>query len=353
MQRAISSGVLASLILISGGSVAAAAVPATTPAADANSAPVLKLLGRTDLPGYTGDFDHLAADVKGNRLLLAAEDHSTLEIFDLKTGTHLKTLKGFDTPHSILLIPDKNQILVTDGTDTAKLLDATTYQIVGGVKLTPGADSIGYDPTRKHLYVVTGGKDVKMADSWLTEIDLLTGERIGDVKFDANHVEAMAVEHHGPRLYINVTDKNYMAVVDKDKRTVVARWPIHEAKQNAALAFDEADHRLFVITRQPGKMIVLNSEDGSSIVSFNAPARVDEAIFDTGNHRIYAPGGEGYIGVYQQKDPDHYAELAHVPSAAGAKTAVLVPELNRLYVAVSPGEGKTGAALIWFDVAPL
>jgi hypothetical protein len=315
------------------------------------SAPALKLLGRTELPGYSGDFDHFAVDVKGKRLFLAAEDHGTVEVFDLESGKHQRTLRGFETPHSILLIPEKNQILVTDGTDTAKLLDAKTLQIVGAIKVTPGADSIGYDPTRKHLYVVTGGKDVKMGDSWLTEIDLSTGERVGDVKFDANHVEAMAVEHHGSRLYINITDKNYMAVVDKDKRTVVARWPIHEAQQNAPVAFDEANHRLFVITRQPGKMIVLNAEDGSSIASFDAPGRIDEAIFDAGNHRIYAPGGEGYIGVYQQRDPDHYVELAHVPSAAGAKTAVLVPELHRLYVAVSPGEGKTGAALIWFDVA--
>ncbi len=347
----LSLPLLAGLFLVAG--VASAEGVAKAPTGGPDSAPALILLGRTDLPGYSGDFDHFAVDLKGNRLFLAAEDHGTLEIFDLETGKHLKTVKGFDTPHSILLIPEKNQIIVTDGTDTAKLLDAKTYQIVGGIKVMPGADSIGYDPTRKHLYVVTGGKDVKMADSWLTEIDILTGERVGDVKFDANHVEAIAVENHGSRLYINVTDKNYLAVVDTDKRAVVARWPILEARQNAPVAIDEANHRLFVITRQPGKMIVLNSADGRSIASFDAPARVDDAIFDAGNHRIYAPGGEGYIGVYQQKDPDHYVELAHVPSAAGAKTAVLVPERHRLYVAVSPGEGKMGAALIWFDVAPL
>ena len=66
---------------------------------------------------------------------------------------------------------------------------------------------------------------------------------------------------------------------------------------------------------------------------------------------IYALGGEGYIGVFQQKDADHYEELARVPSALGTKTGILVPELKRLYVAVSPGDGKTGAALLWFDVA--
>lgn len=315
----------------------------------ADAAPLV-LLGRTELPGYTGDFDHFAVDVKGNRLFLAAEDHGTLEVFDLNSGHHLKTIKGFETPHSILFMPKQNRLLVTDGTENSKLLDASSYAVVGTIKLTAGADSIGYDRTREHLYVVTGGKDVKMADSYLAEIDPVTGKHLGDVKFEANHVEAMAVEQQGSHLYINVTDKNYMAVVDKDKRAIVAQWPIREAEQNAPVAFDEAHQRLFVITRKPGKMLVLNAATGASIASFDAPGRVDEAVFDPVNRRIYAPGGEGYIGVYQQHDADHYVELAHVPSAMGAKTAILVPELKRLYVAVSPGEGKTGAAIMWFSI---
>src|SRR5712672_75378 len=58
-----------------------------------DSAP-LKLVGSVDLPKYSGDFDHFAADVSGNRLFLAAEDHGTLEVFDLNTTKWLKTIKG-------------------------------------------------------------------------------------------------------------------------------------------------------------------------------------------------------------------------------------------------------------------
>lgn len=38
----------------------------------------LSIIGHVDLPGYEGDFDHFEADVAGNRLFLAAEDHGTL-----------------------------------------------------------------------------------------------------------------------------------------------------------------------------------------------------------------------------------------------------------------------------------
>jgi len=322
-------------------------------AAPASADAPLKLLGHADLPGYTGDFDHFAYDAKGNRLFLAAEDHGTLEVFDLRSGEHLKTISGFDTPHSIFYVPAKNRLLVTDSGETmTKVLDATSYKITGSIKLTPGADSIGYDAGRNRLYVVTGGKDVKMKECFLAEIDPDTGKHYGDLKFDSDHTEAMAVEQQGDRLYINVTDKNYMAVVDKKTRSVVGTWPIKEAEQNAPVAMDEASHRLFVVTRKPGRLVVLNADTGASIASFTAPGRTDEVVFDKLNKRIYVLGGEGYIGVFQEKDADHYEELARVPSAAGAKTGILVPELNRLYVAVSPGEGKTGAEVLQFSVAP-
>ena len=73
-------------------------------------------------------------------------------------------------------------------------------------------------------------------------------------------------------------------------------------------------------------------------------------IWDAANRRIYALGGEGYIGVFQQKNADQYEELARVASAPGAKTGILMPELKRLYVAVSPGEAKTGAAILHYDL---
>jgi DNA-binding beta-propeller fold protein YncE len=322
--------------------------------AGTDSSPTLRVAGRTDLPGYSGDFDHFGIDLAGNRLFLAAEDHGTLEVFNLATGAHEKTVSGVETPHSILYMPDLNRLLVTDtGPGMTKLFDATSFKVTGTIKLVPGADSLGYDATRNRLYVVTGGKDVDMKSSVLAEINPRTGAHIGDVTFDSSHVEAMAVEQHGDRLYINVTDKNYLAVVDKNSRSVIARWPIKEAEQNAPIALDEANHRLFVVTRKPGTLVVLNAVTGASITHFKAPERCDEVVYDAENHRIYVAGGEGFIGVYQQVDPDHYQQLANVSTAKGAKTAVLVPTLHRLYLAVSPGEGNhTGAGIMWLDVLP-
>src|SRR5207253_1866696 len=211
-------------------------------------------------------------DLPGNRLFLAAEDHGTLEVSDLRTGKHLKSVSGFETPHSIFLVPQTHRVLITDGSDTVKLLDAGSLAQAGTLKLHPGADSIGFDRSSGHLYVVTGGKDVKLKESWLEEIDPVStrkiGEvhlrrpgaprKIGEVHLDAAHVEAMAIEQHGPHLYINVTDKNYVAVIDKSARRIVAQWPIRKARQNALAQLDESSRRLFIVARDPGMFIVLD-----------------------------------------------------------------------------------------------
>ncbi len=73
-------------------------------------------------------------------------------------------------------------------------------------------------------------------------------------------------------------------------------------------------------------------------------------VFDKANGRVYVLGGEGYIGVFQEDDQDHYSELARIPSGVAAKTGILVPQLNRLFVAVSPGEAKSGAAVLQYAV---
>src|SRR5882757_6702393 len=99
----------------------------------------VKLIQSVNLPGYTGDFDHFAVDYDRNRLLLAAEDHGTLEVFDLKTSAHLRSISGFGNPHSILVRKGAPTIFITDSEKQgATTRDAESYAKKQGVSLTPG-----------------------------------------------------------------------------------------------------------------------------------------------------------------------------------------------------------------------
>jgi DNA-binding beta-propeller fold protein YncE len=313
----------------------------------------LRLLGRTDVPGFEGDFDHFASDVKGNRLFLAGEDKGTLEVFDLRTGRHVRTVDGLEAPHAIHFMPESNRLIVSDSGDGfTKVLDGRTYKVVDTFKLTPGADVMNYDASSKRVWIVTGGKNAtkKLPDTTVAVLDAATGRLRGEVKFDTDFTEAMAFEQKGNRAFINVSGKHYVAVVDKTTHRVLATWPVKEGENNAPIGLDEANKRLFVVTRKPFKFVVLDTDTGASVASLDAPQRTNELVIDKANRRIYLTGDD-YISVIEQKGPDRYEEIARVKSDKGAKTAILVPELSRLYVAVA-GKGATRAGVLRYEVVP-
>jgi DNA-binding beta-propeller fold protein YncE len=316
----------------------------------ANGRPSLDRTGVTDLPDISGDVDHLAIDTAGQRLFLAAEDNGTLRVINLRTGHLDQIITGFKTPHSVLFLPDQNELYVTDGSNGVRVIDGTTFAQKKTIPTTPGADSIGVDRANHLLFAVSGGKDVSMTRSVISVIDTKDGKLLKEIPIDAAHVEAMAIEKSGSKLYVNVTDKNYLAVIDRNTGEMLDQWHIAEAKQNAPIAFDESNHRLFIVCRDPGKLVVLDSTTGRSIASFKTGSHADEVVFDLTHHRVYVASGEGKIFPYEQIDRDHYKALNTIESAPGAKTAVLYPDCSRLFVAVSPGEGKTGAKILAYSI---
>lgn len=331
--------------------VIAAAAATSSAGRGQATAPPLTLIQTIPLPGYSGDFDHFAVDRERGRLLLAAEDHGTLEVFDLATGKHLRTVNGFDAPHSILVRPNAQTVIVTDsGKTMTKILDADTYANKGSIPLVESADSAGYDTKENVYYIVTGGKDVNMKTAEIESVNPDTGKKLGEVKFNDDHVEAMAVEKNGDRLFVNLTQTNKLAVVDRKTMKELAEWPVPPCKQNAMIALDEARRRIYLVCRAPGMVVVMNSDSGTILGTQPAPLRADDVLFDAASNRLYVPGGEGYIGVYDTANPDKADLIAKVPSAPGAKTGILLQDSKRLIVAASPGDTKAVAKVMIYRV---
>jgi DNA-binding beta-propeller fold protein YncE len=325
--------------------------PVAVSASAAEVAAPLKLEGTIPLSGFTGDFDHFAVDEKGGRVFLAGEDHKTVEVFDLKTGRRLKSITGFGTPHSIIYLAETDRILVTDGDKgVLQILRGSDYTVVDHVDGLAGADSMRLDAPSQILYVVTGGKDVPLVYSFLVAIDLKTSKKVGELRMESNHVEAFALEASSSRLFVNITDKHEVAVVDRKAMKEIARWPIGTQADNSPMAYDEPHHRLLIVGRKPGTLLVMDSENGKVIAHLPAAERSDDIAFDAEKRRIYVPGGEGFTSVFQQKSADQYELVAKVNTEPGAKTCLLVPSLARFYVAVSPGETKAAAKVLIYHV---
>jgi DNA-binding beta-propeller fold protein YncE len=328
-----------------------ASAPLIAPCA-AQTTPRITLTKSVVLPDYHGDFDHFAVDRERGRILVAAEDHGSLEVFSLASGDHLRTVKnGIETPHSILFRPGASTIFLTDsGNSMSKILDADSYVELKTAPLTVGADSSGYDAATNTLYVVTGGKDVDMRTANLEAVDPDTGARKGTVTFQDNHVEALALEKHGPRIFINLAQTNKIAVVDRTSMKIIQTWPVPPAQMNAMVALDEAQHRLYVVCRNPGMVVAMNSDTGAVVSTASAPLRADDLFYDEAQHILYVPGGEGYLGIYDTSSPDHLKMIGKVTTAEGAKTGVLLPDKHELVLAASPGNSANTAKILFYSI---
>src|SRR6202022_4089626 len=304
--------------------------------ANAGDGAPLKLVETIPLPGLKdGDFDHFAPDVEGHRLFLTAEENGKVEVLDTNTNQVIHTIDDLKAPHAILYRKDLKKLFIVDGDLSAvEIYDSENYQKVEEIKVAVDADSIAYDPATSLMYVVTGGREAHTPYSIISVIDTNSAKKVRDIKINSNHVEAIVLEKSGPRMFCNMTGLNAVGVMDRNKSALTATWPLPPGdKLNVAMAFDEGDHRLFVVTRNPGKLIVLNSDTGKLVASVAAVGMVDDMAYDAKQKRIYV-AGDKFVDVFKQNDADHYALLGKVPGSFRAKTAILVPELNRYYLAV-------------------
>jgi YVTN family beta-propeller protein len=313
----------------------------------------LKLVATIPLPGLKdGDFDHFAPDIDGHRLFLTDEENDKVDVLDTATNTRIHTIEDAKAPHAILYRRDLKKLFIVEGDASAvRVYDSDTYKPLAEIKLSIDADSAAYDPATHYLYVVNGGREAHTRYSLISVIDTNASKKLRDIKIGSDRVEAVVVEKSGPRLFCNITGQNAVGVVDRNKGSLLATWPLPSGdKTNVAMAFDEANHRLFVSTRDPGKLIVLNSDSGKVVAELPSVAMVDDAAYDAKYKRIYL-AGNGYLDVFQQQDADHYSLLGRVPGSFRAKTGILVPESNRYYLAVPHHEGKDAEVRV-YDIQP-
>jgi len=308
-----------------------------TSRAYAQEGTALQLVQTIPLPHVEGRIDHLAVDLQNQRLFVAALGNNTLEVLDLKAGTHLHTITGLHEPQGVVFLPESNTIVVTNGqTGTCDLFDGTSFQHRNAVTLASDADNIRYDVATHTLYVGYGAGALGL-------IDATRVQHLGDIPLKG-HPEAFQLEQAGPRLFVNVPSAHHIAVVDRDKRTAITTWPLQGAEANFPMALDESQHRLFVGVRTPPMLLVIDTESGKEMARMQSVGDADDLFYDATHQRIYVAGGAGLLSIVAQEDADHYTSVATIPTASGARTALFVPELGRLYLAV-PHRGTQGAEI--------
>jgi DNA-binding beta-propeller fold protein YncE len=288
----------------------------------------------------------MAIDIHGQRLFIPAEQHGTVEVLDLRTGVRIRTISAARWPSTVIYYPQSNEIFVSDRADgTCKVFSGETYELLKSIKLAVGADNAAYDEPSHKLYIASGGRHAGMQQTLIAIVDASNGQHLGDIQVDSANVQAMGFESSGSRMYADLADASKVAVIDREKRAVLATWALTpQCQRPYTLAVDSAHHRLFVGCRmyatqaewwQPGKMAVLDTDSGKVLATFDSGGGADEMFFDPASQRIYLQGYEGIADVWKEVDADHYESIGRIQGGVHGKTSLLAPELKRYYVAVS------------------
>src|ERR1700726_3935715 len=140
-----------------------------------------KNLTTTRMPGVQNHFDHLTPDLNGNRLFVVPEDNNSIEVYDIRSGNFIHSIKGIGVGHSVVYRADIDEIFVTDGSEgSLHIINGTTYQPLKTVKLLTDADATGYDPVSHYLYIANGGLDAGLNYGLLRIVDKRTGQGGGE-----------------------------------------------------------------------------------------------------------------------------------------------------------------------------
>jgi DNA-binding beta-propeller fold protein YncE len=302
----------------------------------------LELKQTIPLPGVEGRIDHLDLDAAGERLFVCALGNNTAEVLDLRKGERIHSIAGLGAPQGIAYIAELNRLFIAnDKGGLCQFYDAKSWQLLSTVTFQDDADNVRYDAAAKRIYVGFGDGEIGV-------INATDGTRVGSIKLAA-HPEAFVLEKQGQRIFVNVPNAGQVAVIDRDKRAVIGTWKLDGASANFPIALDEANHRLFVGCRHPAKLVVLDTNSGTTVTTLDISSDTNEVFYDAKRHRLYAVCGEGYIDVTEQADADHYKRTAKIPTARGARTGLFNSDQDAFFVAL-PHRGNQPAEIRRYKV---
>lgn len=314
----------------------------------------LRLVQTIALPNLKGRIDHMDVDVRGKRLFIAGLENGSVEVVDLKSGKWLNSIPGFRKPQGIAFVEALHKLFVASGDDAmVRVFRSDTLQLLDSIRLDLGPNRVAYDPAKKLLYVGYGGKDAGKDYGEVGIIDATSDKHLADIHVKAHPAELL-LEEPGGRLFVLLPSENTIQVIDTKKREVVSMWPVRSERPGDA-ALDSEHRRLFIGTRTPPQVIVMDMRSGKEVVNLATVEGQDGVYYDRRHSRIYVSGGRGAqagsVFVYKQKDANHYETIGTIATSPGAGTSFWSPELNRYFVA-APAHDEQPAAILVYEPKP-
>jgi len=300
--------------------------------------PPLELESKIALGHVTGRIDHLAVDLAHHRLFVAELGNGSVSVIDLATAKVIERLSHFKEPQGLAYVPRFGTLYVASGGDgSVRLINGGDLKEVDRITVGEDADNVRLD-AQERLVVVGYGQ------GGLAMIEPETRRQIADVAL-GGHPEGFQLEANGNRVFVNLPDRGSIAVVDQALGKVLTTWPTGRLHDNFPMALDAERKQVLVVFRSPPQLVAYAMADGAVIAKAAACGDSDDVFVDAKRQRIYISCGEGFVDVFAQDGGLH--RIGHLPTVSGARTALFVPKLDRLFVAIRARPNQPAAIWIY------
>lgn len=286
--------------------------------------------------GGEGGWDYVTLDQQNHRLYVPRSTHTM--IIDADSGKTLADIPGQRHNHGVALVPEAGRGFITDGEGSVVIFDLKTNAVLGTIAAQPDADGIIYDKFSGLVLLVSGDNGVLM--TLKPGCDPKTGSIDRPIELGGKP-EFLASDGAG-KVYINLVDKNQVAVVDIKARKVLAHWPTAPGGAPVGLAIDTQKHRLLVGCRNPQKLIVMSTDDGKIIADLPIGVGVDATRFD--GHEAFASCRDGKLEVAAESSAGKWEIVQTVATPPGARTMDIDPASHKVYLPTAEFEDQKPGA---------
>src|SRR5260370_6723060 len=297
----------------------------------------LQLEAKIPLGDVRGRIDHMAVDLKRQRLLFAELGNDSVGVVDLQNRKLIRRIPGLKEPQGVGYEPSTDMLYVANAGDgSVRLFEGNDYKSAGQIELGDDADNIRIDAATSRVFIGYGNGE-------LAVIDPSTHGKVGDVPVKA-HPEAFQIDPDTSQIFVNVPDAHGVAVVDRASQKQIGKWPTPGRGANFPMALDQGRRQVLVIFRAPAELGVFSMTDGKPIATAETCGDADDLFIDPKRSRVYVSCGAGFLDVLEANEAA-YRRIARIPTVSGARTSLFVPEMDRLFVAVRASSGEPAA--IW------
>jgi len=268
---------------------------------------------KTAKVGGEGGFDYVYADSAGRRLYVARTGPTQrIAVFDLDTLQPAGTIPDIGA-HGVAVDAKSHHGFATS--KPVVMFDTTTLKIIKTIDVQGNPDGMLFDPFNRRVYILSH------AAPNATVIDAKTGTVLGTI--DLGGAPEQAATDGKGHLYIDIEDKDNIAVVDAKEMKVTAHYDLGGNKTPAGLAFDAKNHVLFVECRNPAMSVIMNALDGKIITTLPIGTGVDGAGFLPEAKEAFSSQGDGTLTVIKENSSTDFAVEQTVKTMPSAKTMTI------------------------------